>query len=423
VPEKQIPKPMKLAARIAREHHGGLEKGTRHVELSKIAGRLKWEGLDVGTIKSTLHELNDSYTNPPMPRQDIERLVKWIATKPSGGGGAGAQTRENFQRCRSRVIELQRMAHSMPWRGRSASTDFSVLAALHEIAAGCGRLELTASYRQLTLTSAAKSPRTIGKAFRRLQRHGWLNFQPGGYDVDTVTKNVTTRTTLVRLRAPRRRFVSKVNSNAASPPSLTVQVRDKRSQSTPRPDHWRGSPGRGGMNETTRRLWKLLTAERGAKVGELSELSGMGRATIYSHLAMLERRGYARRLARGTWARTDADPDANPTYSVAAELKRRHEIDRENFQDQQLPVLRKLCAPKRARFADGAVCDTATGEVIELNAQIECEQTSDALRRDWEHRTPIVRLLTMIPGDPATQRLVAWLAAIRVVSTTEKLAA
>lgn len=309
----------------------------RNVTLVQIAGRLRWEGHDAPTLRYVLHQINSTCCAPPLSWLEVERIVKNIARKPAGNG-AGAASREAFERCRAHVTELHSLSLSIPWPGRSASTDLAVLHALHGIAAECGRSEVQASLRQLAERAGVESFRTVARAAERLGRRGWVKrVRRGGYSIKNRLTNEptpTTTPTVWRLTRPRS-LLQTGHTNAASCAGLNVLSCNRGGASDASlnvlsctavtADAWR----RGGLGLTARRIWQALSTDRAVTAGDLTKQLGCHRSTV-TRLLSGKLKSYVVREAGG-WRRNGQDPPL--TFTRTQRQQREHAHDRERFAD------------------------------------------------------------------------------------------
>ena len=58
-----------------------IANGTRHNELTRLAGRLFWEGRGFSEVAELLNKINFSKCSPPLGQRDIDRIVRGIARK------------------------------------------------------------------------------------------------------------------------------------------------------------------------------------------------------------------------------------------------------------------------------------------------------------------------------------------------------
>jgi hypothetical protein len=74
---------------IAHYRAQGLITALRNVTLCQIAGRLRWEGHEAPLMGRVLREINAACCVPPLPRRDVDRIVRNIVRKPAGNGTQG----------------------------------------------------------------------------------------------------------------------------------------------------------------------------------------------------------------------------------------------------------------------------------------------------------------------------------------------
>ena len=314
---------------------GPIAAGCRHATLVSIAGRLRWEGYDVDTMRPVLHQLTERQCVPPLAWSDVERIVRNIARKPTGNG-ADAVSREIFERCRARVLQLRELSLRVPWRGRSASTDLAVFHALCSIAADCGRIEVQASLRQIAERAGIESFRTAARAANRLRHRGWLKpVQRGSYSIKRQSGNeLMTTSSIWRLTRPQR-LLHTDHINAASCASLNVlscnsdvaagENLNVLSCNTMTADVWR----RAGFGLTARRLWQALRSDRTATAAELARQLGCHRSTI-TRLLSGKLKDYVVRKGRA-WRKNGQDPPL--TFDRMRRQRQEHANDRERFSD------------------------------------------------------------------------------------------
>ncbi len=316
----------------------------RHVTLVKVAGRLRWEGHDAATLGAVLHEINRTCCVPPLPSRDVERIVKNIARKPAGNG-AGAASREIFDGCRAHINQLYELSLSVPWRGRSASTDLAVLHGLYSVAFLCGRVEFEASLRQVAERAGIESFRTVASAAARLRRRGWLKpLRRGSYNIIKSGNELKTKSSLWHLRRPMSVLQNR-HTNEAPLASLNEQVCNIRSSpevsfnvsscNTVTADAWR----RGGLGLTARRVWRVLATDRAVTAAGLARQLGCDRSAV-TRLLNGKLKDYVVREPAG-WRKSGQEPVL--TFDRMQRQQREHAHDRERFAD----VIDSLCRRRR----------------------------------------------------------------------------
>jgi hypothetical protein len=307
----------------------------RNPTLVQIAGRLRWEGHDRATIAHVLHEINTASCVPPLPWSEVERIVKNIARKPAGDG-AGAVSREIFDRCCAHVVQLYNLSLSVPWRRRSASTDLAVLHALYSIAAECGRIVVQASLRQIAERAGIESFRTVANAASRLHGRGWLKrVQRGGYTIKRSADNeLLTASSIWRLTRPKW-LLQTQHINAANTGLNVLSCNNTSSTSVTdanfnvsfcnAADVWR----RGGFGLTARRVWQALSGDQPRTAADIARELGCHRGTVTRVLK--HRLGKYVVHNAGGWSRSGEEPAL--TYERLKHQQREHAHDRERFAD------------------------------------------------------------------------------------------
>jgi Mn-dependent DtxR family transcriptional regulator len=281
-----------------------------------------------------LREINATCCAPPLPPREVERIAKNIAKKPAGSG-AGAVSRGIFDRCRAQVVQLRNLSLSVPWRGRSASTDVAVLQALYSIAFECGRVGVQASLRQIAERAGIESFRTVARAAGRLHRRGWLKrTQRGGYTIKRSAENeLPTASSIWRLTRPRQVLQTEhINAatwslnvlpcNSVCCTSATDAGFDVSSCNA---DMWR----RGGFGLTARRIWQALSPDRTVTAAHLAGRLGCHRSTV-TRLLRGKLKSCVVREPTG-WRRNGQEPAL--TFLRLQRQRREHTHDRERFAD------------------------------------------------------------------------------------------
>ena len=318
----------------------------RNHTITKIAGRLRWEGHDVPTLRQELHAINAARCVPPLPAREVERIVKSIGHKPTGPG-TGAVSREAFERCRARVQELRRLSLSIPWPGRSGTTDLNVLHGLYAIAFVCGRLEVQASLRQIAEKAGVESFRTAGRAAKRLEQRGWLKrTRRGSYSLEN-SKPIAAEPSAWRLTRPRR-LLQTGHINAASggfnepvcnatvstePGAVSFNVSACNSFTA---DVWR----RGALGPTAHRVWCALSADHVRSAAEVARALGCHRSTV-TRILREKLVDYVVHAATG-WRRTEREPEL--AYQRLERQRRQHEYDRERFAETREHLRKRRAA-------------------------------------------------------------------------------
>jgi hypothetical protein len=306
------------------------------VTLVQIAGRLRWEGHNAATLRHVLHEINRTSCVPPLPARDVERIAKNIARKPAGDG-AGAVSRDAFERCRTYVTKLYKLSLGIPWRGRSASTDIAVLHALYSIAVECGRVVVCASLRQIAERAGIESIRTVASAAQRLRRRGWLMpVRRGSYSVRTQSNNEpTTSSSVWRLTRPKRLLQTDHISEASCTGLNVLSCNNTSSTSVTdaslnvsfcnAADVWR----RGGLGLTARRIWQAVPTDHTVTAAQLVMQLGCHRSTV-ARLLKGKLKSYVVHEPQG-WRRDGREPAL--TFLRLQRQRCEHAHDRERFAD------------------------------------------------------------------------------------------
>ncbi|MEX5635743.1 winged helix-turn-helix domain-containing protein [Parafrankia sp. FMc2] len=210
------------------------------------------------------------------------------------------------------IAAMREAADARPflWGGQGGASDRAVLEALWEICARAGRLDPTASIRQIAERTTV-TPSTVDRAIGRLIKTGWLRVdEPAG--VDLIGEEDEHGRRQGRLRARRLHLLLPTALPAAvdpgtlaDPDSGELPVTRWSSQAVHDVFTWRG------MGRVAGRLYDTLDGTP-VPSGLLAARVGYTAPTVRKHLRRLAAAGLAWRSARG-WTRGVAALDAVAT--------------------------------------------------------------------------------------------------------------
>jgi len=149
-----------------RGHRTGADPIThaRNVALTKIAGRLRRDGLDTDELAHALLGINAARCNPPLPEREVERIAQHIGARQPGGLSP-TTLRE--------LRILEDAIRRTPWRGLAGATDRAVLQTHVNIRRASRRGSYHASVREIA-ERAGVNRSTASNSHARLRAAGWL---------------------------------------------------------------------------------------------------------------------------------------------------------------------------------------------------------------------------------------------------------
>ena len=73
-----------------------IDKGSRNIKLTSIAGKLRAKGLNKANIRKKMKRINKNKCNPPLPEKEIEAIVNSISKYPKGKASPNTKTSFNI---------------------------------------------------------------------------------------------------------------------------------------------------------------------------------------------------------------------------------------------------------------------------------------------------------------------------------------
>lgn len=231
-------------------------------------------------------------------------VLRWCTRPPAS----------DVQQTMVEIAAMREAADARPflWGGQAGGSNRAVLEALWEIAARAGRLDPTASIRQIAEQTTVTDS-TVDRAVRRLIAAGWLRVdEPAG--VDLVGEEDEHGRRDGQLRARRLHLLL---PGALPDPVNPDELADPRSGELPA-TRWRGRAVHDvftwrGLGTVAGRIYDVLEAT-GVRSGLLAARVGFTGPTVRKHLRRLAAAGLAHR-GRDGWTRGSAGLD-----TVAARL-------------------------------------------------------------------------------------------------------
>lgn len=196
-----------------------IPKGRRNNHLTSEGGGLRAVGADYGFLLESLILLNGLCCEPPLERDEVEKIARSLARYPAGTASRGPD-----RETREAIPELQRVLLEREWKGVGGKTARDVYAALVKLAGRHGRMipsgvRVSVSVRALALEAGASKQATQNATSRLMQQYGLLRRDGRGErgtsgafvlvvneDMRANLGHSTTGKSVLPLRAPRLRW-------------------------------------------------------------------------------------------------------------------------------------------------------------------------------------------------------------------------
>lgn len=155
---------------------GTIYEGVRNQTLFFMALDLKDSGKSPGETLAEILDINEARCSPPLPGEEIERLVKSAFRYPVRGKRTPPEVLEA-------LAGLKRAWWATAWRGVGGKSDRDILRVLIQFAERYGHIiptgvRVSVSYRVLAL-AAGCALKTIQRVIKRLRIRGWLRGDNG----------------------------------------------------------------------------------------------------------------------------------------------------------------------------------------------------------------------------------------------------
>jgi hypothetical protein len=210
----------------------------------------------------------------------------------------------NATEARMAVVAWWADVESREWNGRAGSTSLRILAGWRDLMLKAGRVQATASYRQVAGAAGVSLSTVVNR------KADWLPF------VALVKKGnrLTGAASVWKLKRAR---ANRSHTPIGTASDLFVGARPSCNVWHDRAAAWR--------------LWLLLSVDEGEMAPQLARSVGVHPSTARRNLHRLLALGLVQQDADGLWTRTALDPPALDRDGIdhAAERKERHRAERE----------------------------------------------------------------------------------------------